>query len=102
MTSTELKNDKQIFINNVNKFIDEYNEVLAKVKAINNTFRGSVDTILKNEMVAKNEEIATNISNMISKINSEKASAIIKIDEEIKRLEEYERKLLEEKDNIEE
>ena len=89
-----LKADKQTFITNVDHFIEEYNDALERVNALNSVFSSYEDTILRNEMLAKNEQIAANISGMIAKVSSEKAAAIAKIDEEIKRLEEQENELL--------
>ena len=94
MTSQELKNDKQTFISNVDKFVEEYQDALKKIKSLDNTFANCDDTLLKNEMLNNNQTIADNITNIINKVLSEKASIIARIDEEIKRLQEQEYELL--------
>ncbi len=101
MTSQELKNDKQTFISNVDKFIEEYQDALSKVKSLDSTFSNCEDTILKNEMLSNNKVLATNITNIINNVLSEKASIVARIDEEIKRLQEQEYELLKKKESVE-
>jgi hypothetical protein len=49
-------------------------------------------------MLSQNNNLLNAISNMISKISSEKQSVLAKVDQEIKRLEDYEASLLKEKE----
>ena len=90
MTSAQLRADKQAFISNVDKFVEGYNNVLVKVRSLNDTFSSYEDTLLKNEILAKNENLATIIASIMSKVSSAAQAAIPMIDEEIKRLERQE------------
>lgn len=98
MTSQELKADRAKFVSNVESFIDTYNNVLNKISALSDTFSGYDDTILRTNMLSQNNNLLNAISNMISKISSEKQSVLAKVDQEIKRLEDYEASLLKEKE----
>lgn len=98
MTSRELKNDKQNFINNINQFVEEYNEALKRIKTINSTFTNCEDTLLRNEMLSYNEKLANNLTTVINKVLREKGEVINKIDREIRRLEREEEELLRKKE----
>ena len=93
MTSAQLRADKSTFISNVNSFIEKYNDALTKLNALNGDLGNYDDTILKNEIIAGNESIATIINSVISSVSSAKNEAVSKIDADIRLLEQQEAQL---------
>jgi len=94
MTSQELKNAKATLINNVNNYLSQFNHFTSQMNIINDTFAGSTDTLLNNEMINNSTQISEKISSTITEINNKTMEAVAKINLEIARLEEYERQQL--------
>lgn len=94
MTSAELKRKKMDLIRNIDSFIEKYNSLNNSVKNINNYLTSTEDSMLNNEVLSQSENIASVINKTINEVQAKKATAIAKIDQEIRILEEQERKAL--------
>ena len=94
MTSAELKRKKMELIRNIDSFIEKYNSLNGSLRNINNFLTSTEDTMLNNEVLSQSENIASVINKTINEIQAKKTAAITKIDQEIRILEEQERKAL--------
>ena len=94
MTSAELKRKKMELIRSIDSFIEKYNSLNGSLRNINNFLTSTEDTMLNNEVLNQSENIASVINKTINEIQAKKTAAITKIDQEIRILEEQERKAL--------
>ena len=100
-----LMRDKELFNQDVEKYIANCESIKNRVNNINkNEIGESEDTLLTNSIYASNNRLGTKLENTIKKVMAERESLNAKIDQEIKIALEQERQellKLKEKEEIE-
>ena len=90
-----LMRDKELFNQDVEKYIANCESIKNRVNSINkNEIGESEDTLLTNSIYASNNRLGTKLENTIKKVMAERESLNAKIDQEIKIALEQERQEL--------
>ena len=92
MTSYELRQDRDKFTTSVNKYMEKHDEILLKINEIDKMFEDSQDTTLIAFMRDVNNVIKSKISALDNDVIGYKNDTIVRVNEEINRLE-YEEEL---------
>lgn len=97
MTSADYRNKKNnlitqrdTFVKNIDDCINKLNEALSSTSTVVSSISDTSDTVLKNGLTPRTEELVNIISNAISELESKKATALQGINNEIKHLSDLE------------